>query len=112
MDKLLPCQTKYILVFPFKTRAEAFEVANDIYGSLVWGRGKAYPIDGVPAEIFPIEAWNTRYVSEEMRELAKEVMKTYHDYIDVADLYSRDAVARADFLNASSKLAKLILSED
>ena len=49
--------SKYILIYPFETRDKAFEVANDIDGSLMWQAGKAYPIDGVAAEIVPISSF-------------------------------------------------------
>lgn len=48
-------ETKYILIYPFESRERAFEVANDIDGSLMWQDGIAYPRDNVPAKIITAE---------------------------------------------------------
>lgn len=66
--------SRYILIYPFGTREQAFEVANNIDGSLMWSNGAAYPKDNIPAFIVPLSEFSERWVApNEIQQLTDEV---------------------------------------
>ena len=65
--------TKYILIYPFESHERAFEVANDIDGSLMWNNGTAYPSDNIPAFIIPLTEFSSRWSApDEIVDLQKQ----------------------------------------
>jgi hypothetical protein len=78
--RVIVSDTKYILIYPFESQERAFEVANDIDGSLMWNNGTAYPSDNIPAFIVPLSEFNSRWVAPD----------------EIADLQKQNAALQAD----------------
>jgi len=75
-------ESKYILIYPFKTRSEAFDVANNIYDSLMWDRGQAYPIDEIPCRIIPVEDFNKQQATiDEQKKEIEQLEVSNNEYI-------------------------------
>ena len=78
-------EAKYTLIYPFKSREHAFEVANDIDGSLMWQNGTAYPIDNRPAFIIPASEFSSRWTAPREREQLQAKIDRLNTLLDVAD---------------------------
>lgn len=74
-------ETKYILIYPFETRERAFDIANDIDGSLMWHNSTAYPRDNIPAFIVPLSEFSSRW-SMPKQTMNNDIVKEGREFID------------------------------
>lgn len=78
-------ESKYILIYPFESRERAFEVGNDIDGSLMWQNGTAYPRDNIPALIVPLSEFSGRWTApNQAKELKQESQRLKQGFVDVS----------------------------
>lgn len=84
-------ETKYILIYPFESRERAFDVANDIDGSLMWQNGTAYPRDNIPAFITPVAEFSGRWTAPNQAEQQQQTIKELASALDHALHYIGDA---------------------